>query len=209
MIQDKGVYLFSALCISTALVIFLVHHLEIRNNNDSDMKEDDLVIQNVSQGCSSLLVLGDGICDDEFNTAVCNYDLNDCCDPNASRISCQDCFCHATPKVNSSWSCSRQVSSQLTINYIETGDGFCNDRLNTMEYFFDAGDCCLEHDPVSQVFCIVCLCIESTMNCIQDQVGDGYCQDYNNTPQCNYDGGDCCAQDKNEEQCCWCLCREL
>lgn len=36
---------------------------------------------------------GDGYCDDSTNTAVCDWDGGDCCNPNAILDFCADCFC--------------------------------------------------------------------------------------------------------------------
>ena len=91
--------------------------------------------------------------------------------------------------------------------------------MNTAEFFFDFGDCCLESDYYSKLQCemrgsyqtqeqyltnynsfqyvaVDCpenVCIESNIYCIPEQVGDGICQDHNNGPFCDYDSGDCCS----------------
>ena len=36
---------------------------------------------------------GDGMCDDLSNTAECDWDGGDCCDPNADFDVCTECFC--------------------------------------------------------------------------------------------------------------------
>ena len=37
--------------------------------------------------------MGNGYCDDGLNTAECNFDAGDCCDPNANTDSCTNCEC--------------------------------------------------------------------------------------------------------------------
>ena len=82
--------------------------------------------------------------------------------------------------------------------------------LNTPEYFFDIGDCCL-NNSLSDI------CVRSNMTCIAEELGDGKCQDYNNGKLCDFDLGDCCAYlqmdwqnyqniNKFHEYCCACMC---
>jgi hypothetical protein len=40
--------------------------------------------------------LGDGGCDDEFNTELCKFDDGDCCLPLIDKTLCIACFCHET-----------------------------------------------------------------------------------------------------------------
>jgi hypothetical protein len=40
------------------------------------------------------VVIGDGICDDRQNVAVCNYDGQDCCLTTVNTSFCEDCRCH-------------------------------------------------------------------------------------------------------------------
>ena len=42
---------------------------------------------------------GDGICDDETNIEVCNFDGGDCCNPKASFDFCEKCECHQEPGI--------------------------------------------------------------------------------------------------------------
>ena len=48
---------------------------------------------NVSQ-CAIPLWVGDGFCDDETNTAECNYDGGDCCGISVDTQYCSECTCH-------------------------------------------------------------------------------------------------------------------
>ncbi len=74
-------------------------------------------------------------------------------------------------------------------------------ELNTLECFYDGGDCCLDGTEST--------CIKGIEFCIESEIGDGNCQDYNRGknlkkinnvcqffvnlgPKCNYDGKDCC-----------------
>ena len=82
-------------------------------------------------------------------------------------------------------------------NMLGYGNGNCDLFLNTVENFFDAGDCCL---PGSEEFCI-----HSNLLCYVETLGDGICQDYNNGPLSDYDLGDCCVISQQTE-CCFCRC---
>lgn len=66
-----------------------------------------------SEGCTCGSYLGDAYCDDECDTAECNYDNNDCCHG--------DCV----------YGCD---ASQL-------GDGSCDQECNYECCEWDAGDC--------------------------------------------------------------------
>ena len=43
--------------------------------------------------CSNTEEIGDGVCNDENNNYICNFDAGDCCDPNAVLLFCYDCTC--------------------------------------------------------------------------------------------------------------------
>ena len=41
-------------------------------------------------GCDNISLVGDNICNDETNTAVCNYDGGDCCISNMNTDLCTE-----------------------------------------------------------------------------------------------------------------------
>ena len=43
--------------------------------------------------CAKTKEIGDGVCNDENNNYICNFDAGDCCDPNAVLLFCYDCTC--------------------------------------------------------------------------------------------------------------------
>ena len=85
------------------------------------------------------------------------------------------------------------------------GDGYCNDETNTIECFYDHGDCCLSN--VTTEHCTKCTChvLETCASGFHPLVGDGYCNDVTNNQQCNFDGGDCCVN-VNTDYCSICSC---
>ena len=143
-------------------------------------------------GCAYLNIRGDQICDDEVNTEECQFDLGDCCDVQNDFTLCSDCFCYSAGHLNNSLSKDCPSKSGLEL-YLEDyiGDGKCQLELNNVEYFFDAGDCCLEYPECTitiqgdsslwcQLWCVgtfyeshevVCpehVCIKSDIYCIQE-----------------------------------------
>ena len=81
----------------------------------------------------------------------------------------------------------------------DIGNGVCDADLNRVQYFFDAGDCCIDENDRN--------CLKSNSYCDENTLGDGNCQDHNNGPKCDYDLGDCCLPiPKHEQDCCFCYC---
>ena len=163
-----------------------------------------------------ILIKGDGFCDDEANIELCDYDELDCCSLELDRSLCSECFCYVTNIDDD----MIDDCFDIIINPV-IGDGHCNPDLNKLEFYFDAGDCCVENvtrkvmiqdkfiaRPCSELDCI-CLPSYGYAYCIEDQLGDGICQDYNNSPQCDYDHGDCCTPNDVLEKCCICQCKHL
>ena len=99
--------------------------------------------------------------------------------------------------------CTTDLVIELEDKWENLGDGRCNSELNSLDNFFDAGDCCFDPEEIRQ-------CIDSNVFCDSDTLGDGSCQDYNNGPKCDFDLGDCCRLDVgynvNCTQCCYCQC---
>ena len=83
----------------------------------------------IVEGCSNISLVGDGVCNDETNNAVCNYDGGDCCF-NVPTDSCSECICYLKEL------CMAGFYPSLI------GDGFCNDETNIFECSYDGGDCC-------------------------------------------------------------------
>ena len=80
-------------------------------------------------GCVDADLVGDGICDDETNVAVCNYDGGDCCLAYVNKDRCTKCRCHA------------REACALGNNPFTVGDGCCNIENNNKECLHDGLDC--------------------------------------------------------------------
>ena len=113
--------------------------------------------------CSNGLVdfLGDGYCDDEANTEACLYDRGDCCDFHSiSQSLCIECFCYGDlPSLLASITqpkCTTDLVIELEDKWENLGDGRCNSELNSLDNFFDAGDCCFDPEEIRQ-------CIDSNV----------------------------------------------
>lgn len=152
------------------------------------------------------IVIGDGVCNQEYNTKDCLYDGGDCCpmdsiDSQHSGV-LGDSFCNGgvfnTKACNFDEGDCVQAKSlfpkcevllQTDVLYFHQdtlkplpalGDGLCDGGLfNNRECGWDSGDCseCNSIVPV------------------RSKIGDGYCDGgiYLNEPSCNDDGGDCAA----------------
>ena len=87
-----------------------------------------LVVQNNSEGMEELSEhIGDGFCDDIFNTAENEYDHGDCCQPAINIATCYRCECHKDP--------DKCPNANLI------GDGYCQPGINVEKCNFDGGDC--------------------------------------------------------------------
>ena len=53
----------------------------------------DLHLSNIFKDCNTSLI-NNGFCDDETNTAECNYDSGDCCGIGVDTQYCSECTCH-------------------------------------------------------------------------------------------------------------------
>lgn len=137
--------------------------------------------------------IGDGVCDDVFNTPECNFDGQDCC--HGSTEFCEECKC----KVVFNYT-EYQVENHCAFpQYF--GDNICDDPNNTPDCHWDGGDCC--KPEAERMFCTDCICYieneveSSNMSCAANasQIGDGFCDDEANNAECNYDQQDCCNTD--------------
>ena len=102
----------------------------------------------IFEGCPPLHIwlIGNGFCDDATNTANCNFDGGECCDPNTNNDWCQDCICYEDLNCN----------GPLEL----IGNGYCNDQTNNAECNFDGGDCCGSCANMEQ--CSQCWCLDGS-----------------------------------------------
>ena len=174
----------------SATIVMIIFHVTRREVTYSMYRTEEAERSDIS-GCAYLNIRGDQICDDEVNTEECQFDLGDCCDVQNDFTLCSDCFCYSAGHLNNSLSKDCPSKSGLEL-YLEDyiGDGKCQLELNNVEYFFDAGDCCLEYPECTitiqgdsslwcQLWCVgtfyeshevVCpehVCIKSDIYCIQ------------------------------------------
>ena len=143
-------------------------------------------------------MIGNGYCNDEANTAECNYDGGDCCGSCINSEYCTECICLGEVIGNG-------------IPNARVGDAFCNDETNNLECNYDGGDCCLTSPNTD--YCSECTC-HHQQTCLAgvhplSLHGDGYCHDELNNLECTYDGGDCCLSSPNTDYCSDCSCHFL
>ena len=102
---------FQILCVLVAigaLILYLVQDSTCDNNINAsfNLQRNEMLDKNCKETTSTkslvedtneqdLKVLGDGICDDDFNTEFYGYDQGDCCDATSTRDLCQECRCPA------------------------------------------------------------------------------------------------------------------
>ena len=221
-------FVFSNSIAILTLVISLTYWFYMKshqaNSTSPTFQNSEIDAYDISaNGCLVESLVGDGYCDDEANNAKCDYDLDDCCQAESDRSSCTNCTCwidNDQLKLIQADFCQKE--NPLGALYLDLGDGYCDLDLNTKEYLFDIGDCCIQ-DPIcvkdelpgvltnlkTEVPCPDNICIESNQYCIEHELGDGLCQDHNNGPYCEYDLGDCCYNYMAVEgyDCCTCACR--
>ena len=71
---------------------------------------------------------GDGFCDDQYNAALYEYDMGDCCQPLLNIATCYQCKCHKDP--------------DRCPNIAMVGDGHCQPGIGDRpECDYDGGDC--------------------------------------------------------------------
>lgn len=150
--------------------------------------------------------LGNGVCDDAVNSAICHWDGGDCCPSTCNGSGCSNVFDCLDPNATDSGTASAcQVSSPEWL-----GDGFCDAVLepeyNSASCNWDGGDCCQETCVSAEYDCAIYdanqYCVDPNVQngtvctaTMQHWLGDGYCDggDYN-TAACNWDSGDCCPE---------------
>ena len=96
------------------------------------------------QGCEIPDKVNNGYCNDDTNTAECNYDGGDCCGTYVNIKNCVDCICYPHD------TCDGPLDL--------ISDGYCNDETNNEGCNFDGGDCCGACANTDQ--CSDCVCHE-------------------------------------------------
>ena len=205
---------FSLVSVACAITVMLIWYSVWKSNNQTSTKNLETTIEPagiISGTCPVWELVGDGVCDYEANNPECGYDFKDCCSLENDRSLCPNCTCILSEDSIESYKVKDCLKFLQFNMYI--GNGFCHPHFNSANFFFDAGDCCLD-DPVcvgnaTEIPCPESPCILSNSFCIPEELGDGICQDHNNGPYCDMDSGDCCLPDADDTQCCLCSCREF
>ncbi len=95
---------------------------------------------------------GDGICDDDANIPLCNYDGNDCCANDGISIAkyCWYCQCHTNPEEEQ----PVPYFAQCPFDEIKTiGNDVCQLDANNVMCAFDGNDCCKGTYTCSECYC--------------------------------------------------------
>ena len=145
-------------------------------------------------GCNDTALVGNGFCNDETNTEICNYDGGDCCLNVVNKTQCSDCTCYLEEFCTTGF-------------HPSIGDGFCNDETNIAKCGYDGGDCCRSYSNTDH--CSNCTCYGQELcklGFTPSSVGDGFCNDNTNNEECYYDGGDCCGFCVIKDYCSDCVC---
>ena len=206
MVMEKkvGYALTSIFCVACGAITMVVYYMrrEPKDVRTQGPPKTETGSSWVYGTCPNQVinVIGDGYCDDEANIEECWYDMDDCCiygEPDTFLL-CTECFCFVNiTQMVQELDCNQMIADWFRNWKFKSfiGNGICDDNLNSVDYFFDAGDCCIdENDPK---------CLKSNLYCDENTMGDGTCQDYNNGPKCDYDLGDCCLPIHNQD-CCFC-----
>ncbi len=150
-------------------------------------------------GCE-MLMLGDGVCQDDCNHELFLFDDNDCCLNLIDDTVCEECTCHLDGSRRFSFYCSELM----------VGDGVCDDGCNIKHHNYDGNDCCLS--VIINFNCIVCQCFEHnqvmnlTRECNPALMQDGFCHDECNVEAFDYDNFDCCLEYADLKFCSDCAC---
>ena len=96
---------------------------------------------------------------------------------------CNDCLCHVSDEevsIITDAVCASpiDINHELDLSFLDMGDGVCNLELNTKEYFFDVGDCCLDEPvcrsggyPQAIQPCPISICVRSNIFCVPEELG--------------------------------------
>lgn len=90
--------------------------------------------------------VGDGVCNDNCNTAEFQYDDYDCCSIFIWSEQCIDCSCHLSGVRHPDFLCSAH----------RAGNFRCEDACNFYHYDYDGLDCCSE--IINSDYCDICTC---------------------------------------------------
>ena len=89
--------------------------------------EDDVV--NPHLVCQNYSTIGDGICHDENNNVICQYDAGDCCLPNVNMTACIKC------------QCIQEIDFDPCPGHDLIADGQCNKINDNLICSYDGDDC--------------------------------------------------------------------
>merc|ERR1712139_45408 len=114
--------------------------------------------------CGQAEYKGDGNCDDDNNSAGCEFDGGDCCakslGSSVKKDYCKQCKClDPNPKVPKGATCGQEEYK---------GDGNCDDDNNNAGCEFDGGNCCkasVKGGKLNTKFCTECECKDPKYGC--------------------------------------------
>ena len=161
--------------------------------------------------CPSYEKIGDGICNDENNNHICNYDGGDCCKEDIDTSMCHLCNCfHGYDQKNLTVQDSCPNLATIGNGYCDSennhpicnfdngdccpnadlmGNGQCDYANYNHVCQFDGGDCCYRYDHQMFMFYAYIPILDHRYDHI---IGDSQCSYFHNLKMCNFDGGDCC-----------------
>ncbi len=154
-------------------------------------------------------MLGDGVCDDDLNSASCAFDQGDCCNPQADFSFCSNCTCLEDTQWN--------VTYQGFCNETTVQDLNCDEVNNVEECGYDGGDCCRPVVNCPHGNCSTCHLTNRPHLTYEDlgcpeltngtaMYGQGQCNDELNRRECFFDNGDCCLANVDDSACEDCIC---
>ena len=90
--RTKDILLFSAICVLCAITVVVIYYV----NQNTKLEETNVIdFLEIEETCHLSQFQGDGICDDEVNTAECFFDIGDCCSTESDKSLCTHCLCQA------------------------------------------------------------------------------------------------------------------
>ena len=111
----------------------------------------------MNSACGSPQWANDENCDDENNTAECNFDGGACCNNNIVGWDtyCTDCECLQGQTTTTTVPNNENCGSPQWAN-----DDNCDDENNTAECNFDGGACCNNNIAGWDDYCTDCECLQ-------------------------------------------------
>lgn len=155
--------------------------------------------------------IGNGFCNQEYNTETCGWDGGDCLEENETNPppgwpvpGGRDAGAGDDDDEDEDEYPDCPVDYSNRRRWI--GNGHCNPILNTAECGWDGGDCLEsnEANPPLEPRTAGDGDEDEYPDCQvqyahrQKWIGNGYCNDILNTPECGYDGGDCLEDNQPE-----------